>query len=183
MSNSSLTVILPEKCGNPLYFTEILKQRGFFIELIDPKKIKQAILGSNSIKLIVIVGPIIITGEDMKVIKDWVQKGGGLLAVGNVMGLEDVLGGCFIPINEGRFQFPVGGTKNNSLGEGYLHPCSSDPESIDFFKGSKPIYFPLHGFGCVPQETDDANIYAEYKPIVDSKFNPSNAFPAITGKQ
>jgi hypothetical protein len=187
MTFKSIGVIIPEQFGNPLYFTEILKQLGFFMEIVDPKKIQNGIANTSSFKVLAICGPMMIQGEDMKVIKEWVQKGGGLLTVGNVMGLEDVLGVNFIPNTEGRFPFPVGGVKNNSLGEGYLYPCFSNPVVAELFSTLKSIYFPLHGFGCVPEEIDDAEIYAEYKPMTDSntdsKAKTKTVFPAITVKR
>ncbi|MBD3350252.1 MAG: hypothetical protein GF364_02085 [Candidatus Lokiarchaeota archaeon] len=177
-----ISVIIGKTQGNPLYFTEILIDQGYFFNLVPLKKIKKAIKKS---KILVIYGPITISRKIEKKITKFVENGGSLIIFGEVKGLEDILGCNYIPL--GMHPYPIGGTLHNSIGEGYLqfdennntdNPMKQSINNI-INRELSTDYFPLHGFGCLPVELEDAIVIATYIP--NSK--PDRKYPAITVKK
>ncbi len=121
--------------------------------------------------LLVVAGPLGFTNDHVKKLRDHVSRGNGLIALGALEPLENILGimYCF-PV----FPFPVGGIKHRSAGEGYIRL----EKPSQFSLGNIDNMFPLHVFGCQPVEADDGTSLVSF----ETSMKPVKSWSAVTAR-
>jgi len=153
-SSQLVGVVIQETTGKSLHVIDMLRHEGIFHDVFMLEDFRA--LGQFP-RIIIISAPAKLNAKDVARIKDHIEAGNGLIVVGMVPPLEDVLG---IMYKVPDFPFPAGGRLEDSVGEGYARPADpalsrSIPES----------WWPLHAFGCVPVLPDGASALASYETI------------------
>jgi hypothetical protein len=148
IKNNAIGVVIAEKIGNSMYFIEILRQQGLFANEILLKD-----LGKIEIlpPLLILYGNFTIKKEIKVKIESHIEKGNGLIVLGLIQGISQLLGIAYRMAN--YFPFSIGGIKNCSLGEGYFSTIDDNLYQI-----IQKRNFPVHGFGCIPIQVNSNNI-------------------------
>nr|MDO8114466.1 hypothetical protein [Candidatus Sigynarchaeota archaeon] len=150
-------VVVEQTRGMTLYTIDMLRHEGIFHDAFTFQAFFKL---TKWPRLIILIGPAKLDARQASRIKDHVKAGNGLIVVGMIEALEDVLGIMYkIPV----FSFPVGGIRDNSIGEGYLQL-----KDESFAKQYPSTWFPLHGFGCAPVLVDGASVIADYETVHES---------------
>ncbi|MFX0098743.1 MAG: hypothetical protein ACFFCS_04120, partial [Candidatus Hodarchaeota archaeon] len=166
--SQDITVVVTERRGTPLFVLDMLRYEGIFHDVSRQSVFFNQPEWSN---IVILVGPMKITRAHEKKLMKHVESGGGVITIGLIEPAEDLLG---VIVRYPLLGFPIGGTKYNSLGEGYLSIV--DPA----LKSSlNPDWLPLHGFGCAAIMNDDCEDLAIYDTVHES----DETWSAITSKK
>ena len=166
--------LVSDSTNKAQYFREIITYSGLLhskIELSDIETIE------NSACIIIFYGRFDYDKKLAKNIKKLAKKGHSIIIVNPSGGSKRLERYAGIKIRDpGDFPFSIGGTQNNSLGEGFLR--ISDKGLTDHFMdklAENP--FPLHGFGSTAIKSADSKIIATYTPTTNS-----SSYPCITSR-
>jgi hypothetical protein len=179
--NPKIGLVHQKLKGNPLYLANLIAYEGFFVQFITLDQLGKA---SNWPEFLIFIDDLQISSEICKRCKEHLEAGKAILAIGLVKGIEQLTGVLYRSPN--AFPFPIGGFKSMSVGEGYLQYNNSE-----ILAPFRPLYFPLHGFGCLPVQLQTAKSLATYRvttPAVPSYGNSQilsdddreDFWPAIT---
>ncbi|MHA1681989.1 MAG: hypothetical protein ACTSUE_13705 [Promethearchaeota archaeon] len=156
---NNISIVLPRERGEHLFVLDLIKYEGIVHDVF---KVDTFFELESWPPIIIIVGPASLKREHYNRLKAHVEGGGGLMTVGLVEPTEDMMGTM---VRYPVFPFPVGGQKNNTVGEGYL-------DMVDVSLASVLLdadWFPLHGFGCTPTIEDGCDVLARYITVHESE--------------
>ncbi|MEX2684689.1 MAG: hypothetical protein Q6373_024165, partial [Candidatus Sigynarchaeota archaeon] len=156
-SSHQVGVVIQKTTGKHLQIVDMLRHEGIFHDVFF---LSDFLALENFPRLVVIVSPATVQAKDVARFKAHVEAGNGLLVIGKIPPLENVLG---IMYKIADFPFPAGGRLEDSIGEGYAQITGTAlAESIP------ADWWPLHAFGSAPVIEDGASVIATYKTVHQS---------------
>lgn len=148
--NASRTVSYPK------YIYEILDYSGVCYTSVTADGLAA---GLGKIGVLMIIGEGKLPDELKPALEEWVKGGGGLISVGGVCELNELLG---VEAEPPAYSYWGGGL--STLGEGYLRPESAEHPVLDHLE------IPLHYFNGIPVKVKSAQLLAE---AVDAHQRPT----------